>query len=155
MLLPMLVLPTPGGPTRQMMLPLTPPVQLADADEFEDPLLDVFKAVMIVLKNFFRFGKFMAFIAVDSPRNDRQPIKISSGDSIFCGLHFQSSQLFHFILMTFWTSGGTLRSLMRASNFSLSSDLSSFSIPSSFLMVLSCSRKKKSFWLLEMVASIF
>ncbi len=155
MLLPMLVFPTPGGPTRQMMLPLTPPVSLPTPMNSRIRSLISFKPIMVLLEDFFRLFQIVRLFAVDAPGDDRQPIEVVAADAIFGRLHFEDAELVHLFADDFITSSGTVRFLRRSSNFSMSIVLSSFSMPSSFLIVLSCSRKKNSRCVLEIVASIF
>ena len=49
--LPSEVLPTPGGPTKQRMGPLMRLGELADAEVFEDALLDLAQVVVVLVED--------------------------------------------------------------------------------------------------------
>ena len=56
MLLPRLVLPTPGGPAKQRMGPETSLFELLHGQELEHPVLHVFQVVVVLVEDLARVG---------------------------------------------------------------------------------------------------
>ena len=78
--LPRLVLPTPGGPTKQMIGARgLVPGQLAHRDVLDDALLDLFDPVVILVEDAGRLLKIQTVFGFDRPRQLDQPFDIGRG----------------------------------------------------------------------------
>ena len=74
--LPTLVLPTPGGPTRQTYGTLGVLLELADGQVLDDAVLDVLQAVMVVFEDLP--GLLHVEISVCGPRSTGRLLIVSS-----------------------------------------------------------------------------
>ena len=98
MLWPTLVLPTPGGPTRQRIEPEMSPLHLADGDEFEDALLDVLQPVVIAIENLACPRQVVGILGILPPGQDGEPIEVAAGDVVLGRSRLKEAQLLHLVV---------------------------------------------------------
>ena len=79
---PRLVLPTPGGPTKQRIGPGRLRVQLADGQVLEDPVLDVLEVVVVCVQDLLRVLDVEVVLGLHRPGQVDQPLEVAADDAV-------------------------------------------------------------------------
>ena len=82
MLLPRLVLPTPGGPTKSRIGRADLLGQLAHGHVLEDPLLGLLEAVVVLVEDLLGLVEVEVVIGLDAPRQADEPVDVGADDAL-------------------------------------------------------------------------
>ena len=135
------VLPTPGGPTRQMICPLTSGVQLAHGQQLQNALLDLLQTVVVTVQHLAGVGLVKVVLGGGVPRQGQAGIQIAADNAALGAAARHTGQtvaLFQQLFGGLLHQGSGALTLLRY--VSASARVSSAS-PSSSLMTCICSRR--------------
>ncbi len=123
-------------------------LQLAHREVFEDALLDLLQAVVIVVQLLARLGDVDRLLGGDVPGQARHPVEVRLDDAVLRRLRGQFCQAVELAIRLL------ARVLRHPGGFELLADACvisascSFASPSSFWIAFICSRRKYSRWVL-------
>src|SRR5947209_3522564 len=81
--LPSDVLPTPAGPTKHRIGPVSLLARCCTGEVFDDPLLDLVETVMIIVENLLGKLEVLLDLGVLGPRDRQEPVEVIAHHSGF------------------------------------------------------------------------